>query len=101
MKILEQLRHMYRRRRYRTGAIITHFIARDIRRDVEVIDDSEVDDGFVTVRIRTWNVLYTSRKITPEPDYSDPERHGIEELWSWDGALWGGPVIDDKSKLRA
>jgi hypothetical protein len=57
-----------------------------------VIDASELAEGFVTVRMRTWNVLYAIKAVTPRPNFSEPHRMKIEDLWHWSGAPWGGPV---------
>lgn len=77
---------------YRRGATISRFVTRDIRRDVEVVDDSEVDAGFVTVRVRTMNALYVVSGLAREPESGAPRRLPIDELWTWTGASWGGPV---------
>lgn len=71
------------------------FLAPDIRRDVEVVDASEIDEGFVNARIRTWNVLYAVRGIAEPPEFGAPRRVAIAELWKWTGESWGGPVPDD------
>lgn len=55
------LRRRHRRRKYYRGARLSRFIAPDVRRDVEIIDDSESADGYVVARIRTWNVLHAAR----------------------------------------
>lgn len=86
------LRIWHRRRKYRPGRTISHFIAKDIRRDIEVTGVSELAAGWVTVRMRTWNLLHAARDIAPKPDFSEPRRVKIEELWRWDGPPWGGRV---------
>ncbi len=92
---LIMLRNWLRRRRFKQGSQLTRFLVPDIRRDVEVVDASEVESGFVTARVRTWNVLYVSRGFAPVPEYGPPRRLAIEDLWHWDGASWDGPVPDD------
>jgi hypothetical protein len=89
------LRNWLRRRRFKNGRQLTRFLVPDIRRDVEVVDASEVESGFVTAKVRTWNVLYVSRGFATVPEYGPPRRLAIEDLWHWDGASWGGPVPDD------
>jgi hypothetical protein len=91
----------YRRRRFRAGAALTRFVARDIRRDVVVVDASDVPQGFVVAKVRTWNVLYASKGIAPKPEFSEPTRLNLSDLWDWKGALWGGPVPDEESKKKA
>ena len=80
------------RKRFRVGATFSHFIAKDIRRKVEVVDASEISQGFVTAKIRTWNVLYAIKGIVPQPNFGHPRRIRIDDLWDWDGPVWGGPV---------
>lgn len=85
-----------RKRRYREGVTSCRFVAPDIRREIEVIDASEIEAGFVGVRTRTWNVLYASKGCQPPPSFSDPQRIAFERLWEWSGAPWGGPVPPEK-----
>jgi hypothetical protein len=91
----------YRRRRFRAGATLSRFVARDIRRDVEVVDASDVQQGFVVARVRTWNVLYASKGIASKPEFSEPRRLSLANMWDWNGASWGGPVHDEESKPKA
>jgi len=98
--MIKMLRLWYRRRRYRVGAVLTWFVACDIRRDVEVVDTAELDDGYVTVKSRTWNVLYAIRSGTPMPEFGEPKRMKIEDLWKWAGPEWGGPVPENEGRKR-
>jgi hypothetical protein len=86
------IRRWYRRRLYRRGRVVSRFLAPDVRRDVEVVDASEIDAGRLTVRIRTWNVLYAIKGLSPEPPFGDPRVIAMAELWAWSGESWGGPV---------
>jgi hypothetical protein len=95
-RILREYRTRRRRKRYRAGAVLRRFVACDIRRDVEVIDASEIDDGFVTARVRTWNVLHASKGIAPEPEFDEPRRMEIDGIWEWKGPSWGGPTPDEE-----
>jgi hypothetical protein len=90
--MLRKVRLWYRRRRYRPGQVITRFLAPDIRRDVEVVDVTRIDSGVITARTRTWNVLYAVRGIEPKPAFGDVRLIRIDDLWTWTGAAWGGPV---------
>jgi hypothetical protein len=92
--VLRKLLLRWRRKKYRRGARLTQFVAPDVRREVEIIDDSEIDDGFVTVRARTWNVLYEIKLGKQAPELSEPRRIAIREMWEWTGQPWGGPVPD-------
>ena len=86
----------FQKRRYRVGRVISRFIAPDVRRDVEVLDISRIDEGFITVRIRTANVLYQSKGLAPPPEFSSPMEMAPAELWRWTGQPWGG-LPDGKS----
>jgi hypothetical protein len=98
--VLEALRTYLRRRQLRPGARLTQFIAKDIRRDVEVVDASEVDAGYITAKVRTWNVLHAVRGLAQKPELSEPLRLEIRTLWRWTGPDWGGPVPDDDLSRR-
>jgi hypothetical protein len=71
--MFEAARHKFRvwrwRRQYRFGHVLTKFIARDIRREVEVVDVSRIEEGVISVKLCTWNVLYAARGITPKPPF--------------------------------
>jgi len=86
------LRRWFRRRRYRPGRVVTEFLAKDIRRDVLVIDASGFDAGFIVARVRTWNVLYATHGMTPIPPFGEVQTVALQDLWKWTGAAWGGPV---------
>ena len=94
LAVLHQLRLWCWMRRYRPGRVVSSFLAPDIRRDVEVIDNSRIESGVITARTRTWNVLYAIRGIEPEPAFGEAKEIAIKELWNWSGAPWGGPVPD-------
>ena len=89
---LAKLRSWYWKRRYRPGKILTQFIARDIRRDVEIIDATYASNGVIVVRTRTWNVLYVFRGLAPQPPFGEVRTVEIKDLWKWSGEPWGGPV---------
>jgi hypothetical protein len=87
-----QVRRRLRRRRYRPGQVVTQFLAPDVRRDVEVIDASQIDAGVITARVRTWNVLYAARGLAPVPPFAEARAVEFRHLWAWSGAPWGGTV---------
>ena len=89
---LHKLRSWYWARHYKAGKTLTHFIAKDVRRDVEVVDASRAAAGMLTVRTRTWNVLYAIKGIEPQPPFGDVREVAISELWKWAGESWGRPV---------
>lgn len=72
------------------GARLTRFVAKDVRRDVEIVDASELDQGFVRARIRTWNVLYVARGMAAVPELEPPRRVAIADLWTWTGPVPNG-----------
>ena len=80
------------RKKYRVGQVVTQFIARDIRREVEVVDVSEIENGLISGRTKTWNVLYAIRGIQKEPQFGEIRQLEIKRLWCWKGESWGGPV---------
>ena len=90
-----RLRNYLRRRKYTIGARLSRFVACDVRRDVEIVETSKLDQGYVTARIRTWNVLYVMNGMATVPDFGVACRVAIKELWMWTGQPWGGPVPDD------
>jgi hypothetical protein len=90
-----RLRRYLRHRKYAPGAQLTQFLAPDVRRDVEIVETSELDDGYVTARIRTWNVLYVVNGMAAAPELEPPRRVAIADLWKWRGEPWGGPIPED------
>jgi hypothetical protein len=79
-----------RRRRYREGKTLSRFIARDVRREILIVSAARINEGFITGRVRTTNVLYLSRGLISKPEF-EPERElRIEDLWNWTGHSWGG-----------
>jgi hypothetical protein len=69
---------------------LSKFIAKDIRRDIRVIDASRVDEGYVTAQVRTTNVLYNGKGIEPECSFGGPEILNLDQAWDWGGESWGG-----------
>ena len=88
--MIYSIRQWFRRRHYRVGQTLTRFIARDVRRDVKVVDTDRLEGGFITARVRTINVLYQIRGIVPESEFEPPREIAIEDLWNWTGQSWGG-----------
>ena len=90
--MLEKFRGWKRRRTYRAGEICTKFVARDVFREVQVIDVSDIDIGIILGRVRTWNVLHQSKGFKEKPPFGDVERLELHSLWDWAGKPWVGPV---------
>ena len=89
----------FRRRKYREGRTLSHFIARDVRRDIEVVSAARIEEGLVTVRVRTTNLLYVSKGLAARPEFEGPVEMRLEELWKWSGQSWGG-LPDGTSLVR-
>jgi hypothetical protein len=90
--MINRIRRWYRRRLYRPGRVVSRFLAPDVRRDVEVVDASAIDAGLLTVRTRTWNVLYAIKGLSPEPPFGEVGTVAVGDLWAWSGDRLGGPV---------
>ena len=97
LTLYKNMQLRYRSKKYRAGTMLSCFVACDIRRDIKVEDASEVDKGYLTIRSRTWNVLYAIKGIAPIPDFSEPKRMEVDRIWHWAGPAWGGPVPYDNS----
>lgn len=90
--MLARIRRWYRRRVYRPGRIVSRFLAPDVRREVMVVDASDIEAGRLTVRTRTWNVLYAIKGLSPKPQFGEVRSVAVGDLWAWSGEPWGGPV---------
>ena len=89
-----KIRRWYWKKRYRPGRVLSAFLAPDIRREVEVVEASQIDMGVISARMRTWNVLYAAKGLAPQPPFGAVQEVAIKDLWMWSGASWGGPVPD-------
>lgn len=85
-------RRWRRRRVYRSGRVVSRFLAPDVRRDVLVVDASRIDAGVIVARVRTWNVLYAVQGLASAPPFGDAQVVDLAGVWEWSGAQWGGPV---------
>jgi hypothetical protein len=79
-----------RRRTYAEGRSLSQFVARDVRRDIVIVSAAKLEEGILTVRMRTTNVLYVLRGLAPQPDFDPVAEVRIEDLWRWTGQSWGG-----------
>ena len=80
----------HRRHKYREGTVVSHFIARDVRRDILIVSVARIEEGIITGRVRTTNVLYASRGLVPELEFEPAMELRIENMWHWTGQSWGG-----------
>ncbi len=78
-----------RRRQFKPGETLSHFIAKDVVRVVEVISAERIEEGIITGRVRTTNLLYQMR-LGDESEFGPPQQLRIDELWQWSGQPWGG-----------
>lgn len=96
MTLFKSIRNCLRRWRYQEGRTLSRFIARDIRREVLIISAAKVEEGVITARVRTTNLLYRSAGLIPETEFEPAREHRIDELWHWTGKPWGG-LLDGTS----
>ena len=80
----------FRRQRFREGRTLSRFIAPDVRRDILIVSTARIAEGIISGRVRTTNVLYLSRGLTPQPEFEPTSELRIEEMWKWTGQSWGG-----------
>lgn len=88
--MFQSLQRWIRRRRFREGRTISQFIARDVRRDILITSAARIDEGIITGRVRTANVLYFARGLAHQPEFEPPQELRIEKMWHWTGQSWGG-----------
>lgn len=70
--------------------MISRFIARDVRREIIIVSTARLDEGMITGKVRTLNLLYVSKGLIPEPKFDPPRELRIKDMWHWTGASWGG-----------
>lgn len=101
-----RLRRWYRRWRLREGRTLSRFIAKDVRREILIVSAARVDEGVITGRVRTTNLLYLFGGLIPPPEF-EPERElRINEMWHWTGKSWGGlpdgtSIVDRRRREQA
>ena len=90
VRIFDKIRLWSRRRNFREGRTLSRFIARDVRREVLIVSAARIEEGIITGRVRTTNVLYLSKGLVPQPEFEPPKELRIKEMWDWTGKSWGG-----------
>lgn len=104
MNGIQRIQCWLRRRRYREGKILLRFIARDIRREILIVSAARIDEGIITGRVRTGNVLYISKGLVSQPEFEPVRELHVKEMWKWPGQGWGGlpdgTSIADRSKQK-
>ena len=88
--ILKRIQSWYRRLKYREGRTLSRFIARDVRREILIVSAARIDEGIITGRVRTTNLLYLMRGLVPQPEFEPARELRIEKMWNWSGQNWGG-----------
>jgi hypothetical protein len=88
--MFERLRNWWRRRTLQEGKIVSRFVARDIWREILVVSNAQIDQGIITARVRTTNVLYLSKGLALQTEFEEARIIRIEEMWRWTGQDWGG-----------
>ena len=89
-RILQAVRDWNRRRVFKPGRVLSRFIARDVKREIEVVSVDRITDGIIVGRVRTNNVLYLAKGLTEEDGFGEAETLEIATLWNWSGQPWGG-----------
>ncbi len=90
MIVFKLIRLWWRRRKFREGRILSQFIACDVRRDILIVSAARLEEGIITGRERTTNVLYVAKGLGPQPVFGPPREIQIKEMWNWTGNTWGG-----------
>lgn len=98
-KTIRRIKQIRWRLIYREGRTLSRFIAKDVVREVMVISVAEIDEGFITARVKTTNILYLAGEYILPPSFGPPERICIDQVWHWTGQSWGG-LPDGTSLVR-
>lgn len=88
--MLKEIRSWWRHRTFQEGKLLSRFIAADVRRDIMIVSVARLDEGIITGRVRTTNVLYLSYGLVPEPEFEEATELRVDEMWHWTGKAWGG-----------
>ena len=88
--MFRSIQRWFRHRRFREGRTLSRFIARDVRRDIQIVSSAKIDEGFITARVRTSNVLYVSKGLAAKPEFEPAREMRLDEVWKWSGKSWGG-----------
>jgi len=89
-KVLRAVQGWHRRRTIREGRNLSRFIATDVRRDIVVMSTARIEEGLITCRMRTTNLLYVARGLAVESEFEPPKEVRVDDMWKWTGQPWGG-----------
>lgn len=95
--LLKVIQQWHRRRTICEGRTLSRFVAKDVRRDILVTSTARIQDGLITCRVRTTQVLYVSRGLAIQPDFGPATELRVEEMWKWNGQPWG--VLPDGTSI--
>ena len=70
--------------------VLSRFIAKDVRREIRIVNIDDIESGFIIAQIRTNNLLYMRNKLTLKQSFGEPQRISLDALWDWTGQSWGG-----------
>jgi hypothetical protein len=90
VSIFKAIQRWSRHQRFREGKTLSRFIARDVRREILIVSAARLEEGIITGRERTTNVLYVSKGLTAQSEFGPPREVQIKEMWSWTAKSWGG-----------
>jgi hypothetical protein len=90
VSILKAIQRWYQRGTFGEGRTLSRFVARDVRREIVIVSAARIDEGIITARVRTTNVLYVSRGLIPKPEFDPAMELQIKKMWNWTGKNWGG-----------
>lgn len=99
MTLFKSIRDRFRRWRYREGRTLTRFITKDVRREILIVSAANVEEGTISGRVRTTNLLYVAGGLVPEPEFEPARELRINGMWHWTGKSWGG--LPDGTSLAA
>lgn len=99
MTLFKSIRDCFRRLRYRQGRTLSRFIACDVRREIQIVSAAKLEEGIITGRVRTMNLLYVDRGLVPEPEFEPASELRLDEMWHWSGKSWGA-LPDGTSLVR-
>jgi hypothetical protein len=86
----KRLQRWMRRQQFREGMTLSRFIAPDVRREVVITSIGRLDEGIITARVRTTNLLYVAKHLMAAPEFEAEKEIEIDKLWHWTGKSWGG-----------
>lgn len=87
---LKNIRRRSPRRTFREGEIVSQFIAPDVRREVLVVSAARIEEGIITGRVKTTNLLYVAAGLVQEPEFEPARELILDDIWNWTGQPWGG-----------